>query len=108
VATPLSRCAISATWWSVLFMLRRRLYAHILVVYDVQRADCIQSSMSLSIHRPLSHSVQYVVGSFACIGGGLFGLDISSMSGVLNVCGPFGLNISRALTIKSIFRTSIT
>jgi sugar porter (SP) family MFS transporter len=26
----------------------------------------------------------YVVGSFACIGGGLFGLDISSMSGVLN------------------------
>ncbi|KIJ93702.1 hypothetical protein K443DRAFT_12665 [Laccaria amethystina LaAM-08-1] len=27
----------------------------------------------------------YVVGSFACIGGGLFGLDISSMSGVLNV-----------------------
>ncbi|KIY47175.1 general substrate transporter [Fistulina hepatica ATCC 64428] len=26
---------------------------------------------------------QYVVGSFACIGGGLFGLDISSMSGVL-------------------------
>ncbi len=28
---------------------------------------------------------QYVVGSFACIGGGLFGLDISSMSGVLNV-----------------------
>lgn len=29
--------------------------------------------------------LQYVVGSFACIGGGLFGLDISSMSGVLNV-----------------------
>lgn len=27
--------------------------------------------------------VQYIVGSFACIGGGLFGLDISSMSGVL-------------------------
>ncbi|KAF8328993.1 general substrate transporter [Amanita rubescens] len=26
----------------------------------------------------------YVVGSFACIGGGLFGLDISSMSAVLN------------------------
>ncbi|KAH8111386.1 general substrate transporter [Phellopilus nigrolimitatus] len=26
----------------------------------------------------------YLVGSFACIGGGLFGLDISSMSGVLN------------------------
>ncbi|KAF7343307.1 General substrate transporter [Mycena venus] len=26
----------------------------------------------------------YVVGSFACIGGGLFGLDISSMSGVLS------------------------
>ncbi|KAF8577835.1 general substrate transporter [Ramaria rubella] len=26
----------------------------------------------------------YVVGSFACIGGGLFGLDISSMSGVLD------------------------
>ncbi|KAF5376800.1 hypothetical protein D9757_009504 [Collybiopsis confluens] len=25
----------------------------------------------------------YIVGSFACIGGGLFGLDISSMSGVL-------------------------
>ena len=31
------------------------------------------------------HPPQYVVGSFACIGGGLFGLDISSMSGVLNV-----------------------
>ncbi|KZW04136.1 general substrate transporter [Exidia glandulosa HHB12029] len=29
-------------------------------------------------------SNSYVVGSFACIGGGLFGLDISSMSGVLN------------------------
>ena len=27
---------------------------------------------------------QYIVGSFACIGGGLFGLDISSMSGVLS------------------------
>ncbi|EEB95639.1 hypothetical protein MPER_05356, partial [Moniliophthora perniciosa FA553] len=27
----------------------------------------------------------YIVGSFACIGGGLFGLDISSMSGVLTV-----------------------
>ncbi|KZT38111.1 general substrate transporter [Sistotremastrum suecicum HHB10207 ss-3] len=26
----------------------------------------------------------YIVGTFACIGGGLFGLDISSMSGVLN------------------------
>ncbi|KAI5122871.1 hypothetical protein M0805_003323 [Coniferiporia weirii] len=26
----------------------------------------------------------FIVGSFACIGGGLFGLDISSMSGVLN------------------------
>jgi len=26
----------------------------------------------------------YIVGSFACIGGGLFGLDISSMSGVLS------------------------
>ncbi|EGN92513.1 hypothetical protein SERLA73DRAFT_191008 [Serpula lacrymans var. lacrymans S7.3] len=26
----------------------------------------------------------YIVGSFACIGGGLFGLDMSSMSGVLN------------------------
>lgn len=26
----------------------------------------------------------YVVGSFACIGGGLFGLDISSMSAILN------------------------
>jgi sugar porter (SP) family MFS transporter len=26
----------------------------------------------------------YIVGSFACIGGGLFGLDISSMSGVLD------------------------
>ncbi|KAF9239286.1 general substrate transporter [Melanogaster broomeanus] len=26
----------------------------------------------------------YIVGSFACIGGGLFGLDIASMSGVLN------------------------
>ncbi|KAI6021787.1 general substrate transporter [Pisolithus microcarpus] len=27
----------------------------------------------------------YIVGTFACIGGGLFGLDISSMSGVLSV-----------------------
>ncbi|KAH0834877.1 general substrate transporter [Lanmaoa asiatica] len=27
----------------------------------------------------------YVVGSFACIGGGLFGLDIASMSGVLSL-----------------------
>ncbi|KAG9042517.1 hypothetical protein FS842_002161 [Serendipita sp. 407] len=25
----------------------------------------------------------YIVGSFACIGGGLFGLDISSMAGIL-------------------------
>ncbi|KAK1221784.1 high affinity glucose transporter [Marasmius sp. AFHP31] len=32
----------------------------------------------------------YVVGSFACIGGGLFGLDISSMSGVLT--NPYYLN----------------
>ncbi|KAG7094843.1 hypothetical protein E1B28_005652 [Marasmius oreades] len=31
----------------------------------------------------------YIVGSFACIGGGLFGLDISSMSGVLT--NPFYL-----------------
>lgn len=30
-------------------------------------------------------SAQYVVGSFACLGGFLFGLDISSMSGVLSV-----------------------
>lgn len=30
-------------------------------------------------------STQYIVGSFACIGGGLFGLDISSMSAVLSV-----------------------
>lgn len=29
-------------------------------------------------------SSPYIVGSFACIGGGLFGLDISSMSGVLD------------------------
>jgi hypothetical protein len=28
---------------------------------------------------------QYIVGGFACIGGGLFGFDISSMSGVLSV-----------------------
>ena len=33
----------------------------------------------------MNYFMQYVVGSFACIGGGLFGLDISSMSGVLNV-----------------------
>jgi hypothetical protein len=30
-------------------------------------------------------SAQYVVGSFACLGGFLFGMDISSMSGVLSV-----------------------
>jgi MFS family permease len=30
--------------------------------------------------------LQYIVGSFACIGGGLFGLDISSMASVLTVC----------------------
>lgn len=29
--------------------------------------------------------IQYIVGSFACIGGALFGMDISSMSAVLNV-----------------------
>jgi len=32
----------------------------------------------------------YIVGSFACIGGGLFGLDISSMSGVL--ANPYYIN----------------
>jgi len=26
----------------------------------------------------------YIVGSFSCIGGGLFGMDISSMSGILS------------------------
>ena len=36
-------------------------------------------------YRLSQHVLQYVVGSFACIGGGLFGLDISSMSGVLSV-----------------------
>ncbi|CCA68264.1 probable high-affinity glucose transporter [Serendipita indica DSM 11827] len=35
----------------------------------------------------------YIVGSFACIGGGLFGLDISSMSGVLTA-GTFHLTSS--------------
>ncbi|CAK5267723.1 unnamed protein product [Mycena citricolor] len=38
---------------------------------ELQSPHCIQSP-------------QYIVGSFACIGGGLFGLDISSMSGVLS------------------------
>jgi hypothetical protein len=38
-----------------------------------------------AISRQALISVQYVVGSFACIGGSLFGLDISSMSGVLSV-----------------------
>lgn len=33
-------------------------------------------------------AAQYIVGTFACIGGGLFGLDISSMSGVLSVSFP--------------------
>jgi len=45
---------------------------------------CLDSS-------PLSNRLtppQYLVGSFACIGGGLFGLDISSMSGVLSVRIP--------------------
>lgn len=35
-------------------------------------------------YSPRIASNPYIVGSFACIGGGLFGLDISSMSGVLN------------------------
>lgn len=35
-------------------------------------------------YSPWIVSNPYIVGSFACIGGGLFGLDISSMSGVLN------------------------
>jgi len=53
----------------------------------------VRSSFHLSLHSLLlMHSQQYnakiasnpyIVGSFACIGGGLFGLDISSMSGVL-------------------------
>ncbi|CAA7270577.1 unnamed protein product [Cyclocybe aegerita] len=46
------------------------------------------STSSTSITRkrqpPRPRLRRYVVGSFACIGGGLFGLDISSMSGVLN------------------------
>ncbi|KAK7451187.1 high affinity glucose transporter [Stygiomarasmius scandens] len=35
-------------------------------------------------YNPRIASSPYIVGSFACIGGGLFGLDISSMSGVLD------------------------
>ncbi|KAJ7245311.1 major facilitator superfamily domain-containing protein [Mycena rebaudengoi] len=35
-------------------------------------------------YNPRIASNPYIVGSFACIGGGLFGLDISSMSGVLS------------------------
>ncbi|TCD64631.1 hypothetical protein EIP91_003833 [Steccherinum ochraceum] len=40
--------------------------------------------MSLKFVYAAIASNPYIVGSFACIGGGLFGLDISSMSGVLN------------------------
>lgn len=52
----------------------------------VQRPHCVQSRTPpvLWSRRWLILS-QYIVGSFACIGGGLFGLDISSMSGVLSV-----------------------
>ena len=63
------------------------LHANCLVVYYLQRSNRVQPSMSMPDNHPFSHLPQYVVGSFACIGGGLFGLDISSMSGVLNVCG---------------------
>lgn len=47
------------------------LYAHISLILSLAFTD---------------QCAQYIVGSFACIGGGLFGLDISSMSGVLSVC----------------------
>lgn len=50
---------------------------------------------------PAALTVQYtyrgescIVGSFACIAGVLFGVDISSMSGVLSVRGPLALRIS--------------
>ncbi|EJT96559.1 general substrate transporter [Dacryopinax primogenitus] len=42
-------------------------------------------------YSPWIASNPYIVGSFACIGGGLFGLDISSMSGVLN--NPYWLDL---------------
>jgi len=41
-------------------------------------------------YSPWIASNPYIVGSFACIGGGLFGLDISSMSGVLT--NPYWLD----------------
>jgi hypothetical protein len=55
----------------------------------VQCRDSIQPCTShrsaIAVSRRELILAQYVVGSFACIGGGLFGLDISSMSGVLSV-----------------------
>jgi hypothetical protein len=44
------------------------------------------------------------VGSFACIGGGLFGLDISSMSGILTVRHVFAPGRSHCIDSNSLFR----
>src|SRR6266550_6958638 len=61
----------------------------------VQR-NCLQpGTRSYFVHHQTELTLlQHVVGSFACIGGGLFGMDISSMSAVLNVriCLPFTSN----------------
>ena len=54
---------------------------------------------------PSDHICQYIVGSFACIGGGLFGLDISSMSGVLSVRISSSLSSDYPLTVRRHSRT---
>lgn len=62
-----------------------------LICFYLQYSAAIASNpVRLSVQRrvvPVQAliSAQYVVGCFACLGGFLFGLDISSMSGVLSV-----------------------
>jgi hypothetical protein len=60
-----------------------------LICYYLQYSAAIASNtVRLSVQllvQALILSAQYVVGCFACLGGFLFGMDISSMSGVLSV-----------------------
>ena len=67
------------------------IYSDIFSCFNLQYSAAIASNpVRLSVQCrvvfvPALISAQYVVGSFACFGGFLFGLDISSMSGVLSV-----------------------
>jgi hypothetical protein len=67
------------------------LFRHFLIGFYLQYSAAIASNpVRLSVQRRVIlvqalTSAQYVVGCFACLGGFLFGLDISSMSGVLSV-----------------------